>query len=512
MTFSGEPGPVGPAGKTAEGGNIVSESKDSFKQPQGDGNINIPKFCVSVFALYWILIVAFFFLAGEQLHLRQSRGDMTMSVAESGTVELAQGAVVEQRFTAEIQRLQTVSIQWGTYYRPNSGTATMELWNESTGELLLTQGFDVSAIPEGGLTTLTVETPLEGLYNAPLLLRVYADSQPGTAASPLMNLSAPGEEGFSLTLNGVPTEGVLCFSASGEDYIWTGLHYWQFAAGFGVLLALVLLYVYRRWATGKHSYLVYALIAVQKYRFLIRQLVARDFRTKYKRSVLGMFWSFLNPLLTMLVQYFVFSTIFKSDIPNFAAYLIIGTVMFNFFTEACGMALTSIIGNAGLITKVYMPKYIYPLTRVMSSVVNLAISLIPLLIVCIFTGVQFHPSAILALYFLVCLMIFSLGLGLLLSASMVFFRDTQFLWGVFSMMWMYATPIFYPETIIPENMKFIHIFNPLYHFLKNTRMCILGGLSPEPAVYVQCLAIAMGMLLVGALVFRKSQDRFVLYL
>lgn len=490
----------------------MSEEKDSLKQGPSNGNINISRFCICLFVAYWVLIIAFYFLAGDQLHLRQSRGNIPLPAAEAGTVELSQGAVVEQRFTAKIQRLQSVSVQWGTYYRPNSGTATMELWNESTGELLLTQGFDVSAIPEGGLTTLTVETPLEGLYNAPLLLRVYADSQPGTAASPLMNLSAPGEEGFSLTLNGVPTEGVLCFSASGEDYIWTGLHYWQFAAGFGVLLALVLLYVYRRWATGKHSYLVYALIAVQKYRFLIRQLVARDFRTKYKRSVLGMFWSFLNPLLTMLVQYFVFSTIFKSDIPNFAAYLIIGTVMFNFFTEACGMALTSIIGNAGLITKVYMPKYIYPLTRVMSSVVNLAISLIPLLIVCIFTGVQFHPSAILALYFLVCLMIFSLGLGLLLSASMVFFRDTQFLWGVFSMMWMYATPIFYPETIIPENMKFIHIFNPLYHFLKNTRMCILGGLSPEPAVYVQCLAIAMGMLLVGALVFRKSQDRFVLYL
>ena len=176
------------------------------------------------------------------------------------------------------------------------------------------------------------------------------------------------------------------------------------------------------------------------------------------------------------------------------------------------MALTSIIGNAGLITKVYMPKYIYPLTRVMSSVVNLAISLIPMLIVCVATGVQFHRSAILALYFLMCLMIFSLGLGLLLSASMVFFRDTQFLWGIFSMMWMYATPIFYPENIIPANMKFIHTVNPLYHFLQNARMCILNGLSPEPVVYVQCFLMAMVMLMVGAIIFRKSQDRFALYL
>ena len=176
------------------------------------------------------------------------------------------------------------------------------------------------------------------------------------------------------------------------------------------------------------------------------------------------------------------------------------------------MALTSILGNAALITKVYMPKYIYPLTKVISSVVNLAISLIPLVLVMVFTGVQFEKSAILSVFFLVCLIIFSLGLGMLLSAAMVFFRDTQFLWGVFSMLWMYATPIFYPETILPENFRFILEVNPLYHFLKYMRMCILEGISPEPMMYVQSLLMALAMLLVGALVFRKSQDRFVLHL
>ena len=490
----------------------MSENKNSLKQDQSNQSVDIPKFCISLFILYWVLVVAFFFLAGDQLHLRQSRGELLMPAAEAGTVDLCQGAVVEQVFVADIQRLQTVSVQWGTYYRPNAGTVTMELWRLSDGKLLLSQRYDAAAIPEGGFTTLTATEPIEGACSVPLLLKIYADSQPGSAPSPLMNRSVPAEEGFAISLNGSPAAGTLCFSASGQDYIWTGLHYWQFAAGFGLVLALALFYVYRRWATGKHSYLVYALIAVKKYRFLIQQLVARDFRTKYKRSVLGMFWSFLNPLLTMSVQYFVFSTIFKSDIPNYPAYLLIGIVSFNFFNEACGMALSSIIGNASLIKKVYMPKYIYPLTRVMSSVVNLAISLIPLFIVCVFTGVQFHKSVVLALYFLICLMVFSLGLGLLLSASMVFFRDTQFLWGVFSMMWMYATPIFYPETILPGNFKFILQINPLYHFLKNIRFCILDGLSPEPAVYVQCFAIALGALAVGALVFRKSQDRFVLYL
>ncbi len=313
-------------------------------------------------------------------------------------------------------------------------------------------------------------------------------------------------------MNGIPAEGTLCFAVRGTDYIWTGLHYWEFAAtGLGLLVVLLSV-VWYRCRKGKHSYIVNAIIAVQKYRFLIRQLVGRDFKTKYKRSVLGIFWSFLNPLMMMLVQYFVFSTIFRSDVPNFAAYLIIGTVMFNFFSEACGMTLTSILGNASLITKVYMPKYIYPLTRTMSSAVNLLISMLPLLIVCMVTGVNFQKSAILALYFFICLVIFSLGFGMLLATSMVFFRDTQFLWGVLSMMWMYATPIFYPETILPEKFKIVLQINPLYHFLKNARICILDGISPEPIVYVQCFLIAFAALMMGALVFHRQQDKFVLYL
>lgn len=460
---------------------------------------------------YIAAVILFYFLAGEQLHLRQSRDNLELPTADSGTVELVSGSVVEQRFTTEIQRLEQIDIQWGTYYRPNAGTVLAELIDLRFGTVLLSQSFDAAGIQEGGLTTLTAEAPIEGLYQIPLLLRLTADSQPGAAASPLMNTQGQ-EEGWELSLNGAPTSGTLCFSLSGTDYIWTGLHYWQFAAAGLALVLLFIAVIWLRVRSGKRSYVVNAAIAVQKYRFLIRQLVARDFRTKYKRSILGMFWSFLNPLLMMLVQYFVFSTIFKSDVPNFAAYLIIGTVMFNFFNEACGMALGSIVGNASLITKVYMPKYIYPLTRVMSSMVNLVISLIPLLIVCVITGVEFHRSALLAFFFLICLTVFSLGLGLLLSAAMVFFRDTQFLWGVLSMMWMYATPIFYPETILPEEFKFILQVNPLYHFLKNTRLCILSGISPEPVVYVQCLLLALGALLIGALVFRKAQDRFVLYL
>ena len=474
------------------------------------------RLAVVVLVGYLAAVVLFYFLAGEQLHLRESRGNTGLLPAESGTVELTAGCAVEQRFTAKIQRLEQVSVQWGTYYRQNAGTVLLELWDLQNGRLLLSQAFDAAAIPEGGLTTLTAEEPVEGLYLLPLALRVTSpDSQPGSAASPLMNLQPQTEEkegSRQLFINGEPVTGTLCFSATGTDYIWTGLHYWEFAAAGFALLLFLLVGIWYRLKKGRRSYIVNAVIAVQRYRFLIRQLVARDFKTKYKRSVLGVFWSFLNPLLTMCVQYVVFSTIFKSDIPNYPAYLLIGIVSFNFFSEACSMALTAVVGNASLITKVYMPKYIYPLTRVMSSVINLVISWMPLLIVCVLTGVRFHRSIILAFYFFLCLIIFCLGLGMLLASSMVFFRDTQFLWGVFSLMWMYVTPVFYPESILPDSFKFILQINPLYHFLKNARICILDGISPEPIVYIQCMLIALVTLVIGAIIFQKWQDEFVLYL
>ncbi len=260
------------------------------------------------------------------------------------------------------------------------------------------------------------------------------------------------------------------------------------------------------------SYILNAVAALKKYRFLISQMVARDFKTKYKRSVLGVFWSFLNPLLTMSVYYFIFSTLFKSDVKNFAVYLMLGIVSFNFFNEACGMTLRAIVDNASLITKVYVPKYIYPLARIVSSAVNLLISLAPLIIIAALTGLEFHLSAFLSVYFLICLVIFSMGMSLMLSALMVFFRDIQFLWGILSMIWMQASAIFYPESILPDRFRIVLQINPLYHFIKNIRICVLDGVSPDPLNYLICLGIALFMLFIGACVFKKLQDRFVLYL
>lgn len=466
--------------------------------------------CAAVMAIYIFLVFAFYFLTGEQLLYRQSRENIELPVAQTGVAELTQDVVVEQVFSANIQRFETLGVQMATSYRPNFGTVTVELINQTDGAVLLSDQFDVSKIEEGQLLTLAAAEPMENVCGIPLKIRLTADSVAGSAIIPLMNTEM--QDVGELYVNGQRVAGTLCFTASGEEYIWTGVHYWKFALLGGIFLFAYLILEVRSYRAGKAGFVVNMHGTVKKYKFLIKQLVARDFKTKYKRSILGVIWSFLNPLLTMIVQYFVFSTIFKTDIPHYTAYLLIGIVCFNFFSEACGMALTSILGNASLITKVYMPKYIYPVTRVMSSIINLGISLIPLLAVSLATGVHFTKAALLALFFVMCLIIFSMGLGLLLAASMVFFRDTQFLWGIFSMIWMYATPIFYPESILPDNFRFVLEVNPIYYFLKNIRMCILDGISPEPAMYMQCLTIAILMLVLGSLVFRKNQDKFVLYL
>lgn len=470
----------------------------------------ILRLLLTVLAVYAVLLVSYYFLADDQLRYRSSAGNVELISGDAGTVELSPGALVEQTFIIKIERLQSIGVQFGTYYRTNSGTVTMELCRLD-GTVLLTRDFDASKIVENEILTITAEHPAEGLYGEKVVLRLFADSTSGEGVTPLMTHDEVSKD-FALFVNGEVTEGTLCFYAEGTDYIWLGLHYWHFTIGLGVALALALFLAWRRYRSGKKSHILWAMLALQKYRFLIRQLVSRDFKIKYKRSVLGVFWSFLNPLLMMLVQYFVFSKLFQSDVPNFAGYLIIGVVLFNFFSEACSLSLTSVLENANLITKVYMPKYIYPLTRTMSSVINLGISLVPLLIVCACSGISFQKATVLSLYFFACLILFSLGLGLLLSTSMVFFRDTKFLWSVFSMMWMYATPIFYPETILPDGVMKLQQINPLYHFLKSVRTCILSGISPEPRYYVISLAFALGMLAIGALVFRRHQDKFVLYL
>lgn len=470
------------------------------------------KNCAYIIGVYLILVISFYFLAGTQLHYRPSRGNITPQAANDATIEMIKGAKVEQKFIPKIQILESFSVQFGSYARDNQGSVVVSLDNLTTGEHIFSETILGSEIIEGSIKEFKLDRPIENIYENELNLSVYSDDGiVGSAITPLRNKDSVLDNA-QLLFNEQPAEGVLSFWVTGKDRVWTGLHYWQLAfLGLCLLIGMEFI-VWDKYKRGKNSFILNTLVAIKKYRFLITQLVSRDFKTKYKRSILGIFWSFLNPLLTMSVQYFVFSNIFKTDVPNYHVYLLTGIIIFNFFSEACGMTLMSIVGSASLLTKVYIPKYIYPLARILSSGINLIISLFPLLVIILFSHMQITKAYLLIPFVIICLLIFCFGLGMLLSASMVFFRDTQFLWGVFNMIWMYATPIFYTENILPEQYQFVFAINPLYYFIKFMRTCILEGVSPEPILYVQCLLFSIGMFFVGAFVFKKTQDKFILYI
>lgn len=250
----------------------------------------------------------------------------------------------------------------------------------------------------------------------------------------------------------------------------------------------------------------------RKYGFLLSQLIKRDFKTKYRRSFLGILWSLLNPLLLTIVQYMVFSALFRFDIENYAVYLLSGIVMFNYLTEASTQSMVSIIQNASLINKVSIPKYIYPLSRVLSTSVNFLLSLAALYIVIIGSGLNITLAHLSIIFVLCCLFLFVLGISFILSSLMVFFRDTQFLYSVFLTLWTYLTPIFYPESILPKYMDIFLELNPMYHFIRFFRFIVLYNGIPDPMAWVYCFIFAFGVLIIGVWIFKRQQNNFIQHL
>ena len=249
-----------------------------------------------------------------------------------------------------------------------------------------------------------------------------------------------------------------------------------------------------------------------KYRYLLSELVVRDIKVRYRRSVLGLFWTLLNPLLMMSVMTFVFSTVFKSNIPNFPVYFLTGSILFSLNAEATTQALYSIIGNGNLIKKVYVPKYLFPCSRVLSGLVNFCFSFVALLIVMAVTGADFYPTLLLAVIPVFFLLLFTTGLSLMLAAYTVFFRDLGHLYSVLIMVWTYFTPIFYPITIIPEQYRWLMYLNPMYHYIEYFRMLILEGVFPGLELHLYCGLIGVVFLGLGLLTFYKKQDKFILYI
>lgn len=249
-----------------------------------------------------------------------------------------------------------------------------------------------------------------------------------------------------------------------------------------------------------------------RYKGLLKEFVVRDLKIKYRRSVLGYLWSLLNPLLMMIVLTAVFSNFFRFDIPNFPVYLLSGQIIFSFFSESTTMSMNSILGAGSIIKKVYVPKYIFPVSKILSSFSTLLFSLLALLLVILATNVTVTPIILMFPLPLIYILIFSIGIGLIMSVLAVYFRDTLHLYTVLLTAWTYLTPIFYPVSIVPDYVKSIIYSNPMYYFVEAFRDIVLYHRFPSLYVNVMCIAFALISLLFGLFVFYKNQHKFVLHI
>lgn len=259
-------------------------------------------------------------------------------------------------------------------------------------------------------------------------------------------------------------------------------------------------------------YIITQIKTFYNYRELLWEFVKKDIKLKYRNSFLGIIWSMLNPLLIMVVLTFIFSNLFKNSIPNFPVYCLSGRLIYDFFSQSTNQCMNSITSKSSLIKKIYVPRYLYPLSRAISSFIIFLISMIPLFIIMIATKVNFTKETLFFIYPLICLFFISLGIGMILATINVFFRDMQHLYSVVLLLIMYGSAIFYSADIINPNYVRILNLNPIFPVIKVFRDCILYGRITAVYSWVLIAIYAAISMIVGVIVFYKKQDKFILHI
>lgn len=251
---------------------------------------------------------------------------------------------------------------------------------------------------------------------------------------------------------------------------------------------------------------------LKKYKALLYELVNRDIKVRYKGSVLGMLWTVLNPILTMFVMTIVFSKLFRFEIEYYPIYFFCGHILYQLMSESTTNAMHSILDNSSLIKKVYVPKYLFPVSKIMSSVVNLLFSFLAMIIIMLILGAPFKVTILLSFVPIIYVIVFSMGLGLILSTIMVFFKDMGQLYSVITLLWMYLTPLFYPVSVLKENVPIMLVINPMYHYIQYFRNLVLYGKIPGVMENITCIIISGVVFVLGLVLFRKKQDKFILHI
>ncbi|MCR5717943.1 MAG: ABC transporter permease [Oscillospiraceae bacterium] len=251
---------------------------------------------------------------------------------------------------------------------------------------------------------------------------------------------------------------------------------------------------------------------LKKHQFLFEELVKRDFKKKYKRTILGMLWSLLSPMLQLLVMSVVFSNFFGRDRPHYTIYLFAGNLTYAFFKDSTYGGMNSLMANAGIITKINLPKYMFLLSKNVASLINFGLTLVIFLLFAAIDGVTFHVRFLMLLYPILWMIVFNIGFGFILSALFVLFKDVQYLYDIFTLMLMYLSAIFYYTADYPEHIQKLFYLNPLYVYITYIRNIVIDGFIPGWGTHILCAVYALGALGLGAWIYKKYNYKFLYYM
>lgn len=250
---------------------------------------------------------------------------------------------------------------------------------------------------------------------------------------------------------------------------------------------------------------------LKSYQFLFEELVKRDFKKKYKRTILGVAWSVLSPLLMLLVLRIIFTQFFGRDIPNYTIYLFCGMLVFNYFSEATREGMSSLMSNAHIFTKVNVPKYLFLFAKNVQTLINFGIILVVFFVFCILDDITFTWRMVLLIYPVFMLLLFNIGVGLILSALFVFFRDIQYLWVVVTQVLMYMSAIFYQTDAYPDVIRHMFYANPLYDFITYFRTIVIDMKVPSLELHLLILGFTVLALGLGCWMYKKYNHKFLYY-
>ena len=251
---------------------------------------------------------------------------------------------------------------------------------------------------------------------------------------------------------------------------------------------------------------------LKKHRFLFEELVKRDFDRKYKGTAFGALWSILNPLLSLLIMRVVFGHFFGSSIPHYTTYLFCGMVVFNFFSESTAEGMQALAGNAHIFTKVNVPKYLFLLSKNTQTLINFAITLCVFFLFCAIDKIAFTWKFLALAYPVFMLLVFNLGMGFLLSALYVFFRDMQYLWAVLTQLLLYVSAVFYSIDTFSVHARNAFLLNPIYLFIRYFRKIVIDSVIPSPGFHILMAVDTLAVLLLGIWIYRKYDTEFLYYI